>query len=950
MKNHVSPRVIGLAACLVVLAALAYGFAMAGGLWSAGGAEVTIVDGDSWWTGRYSSITTGSDGLGLISYFENVDEHLRVAHCSDLACSDATITEFKEGSPGWGGWSSSIAIGSDGLGIIAHTDRVVNAGLHVTHCLNIECSSATNSILEVEGKVEGAISIAIGSDGLGLISFAKSFETALMVAHCTNIECSSATITTVDSTGGSGGPDSLAIGTDGLGLISYSAAGELRVAHCENIECSNFTLSVVDSQGDIRWYNSIAIGSDGLGLISYFDNATGDLKVAHCLDVECSSATTSILDGEGVNGPYTSIAIGSDGLGLISYYDLTNKDLKVAHCSDVECSSAVTGTLDSLTHVGEHNSITIGSDGLGLISYYDSYNRNLRVVHCEDLICTPEDQSFSPPLPTPSPTSTIPTPTATPTPTPFPLFEGTISTVDNQGFTGWFTSIAIGADGLGLISYHQESPRALRVAHCLDITCSSATTFTLDTGGIVGEWTSVAIGSDGLGLISYLDRPNGGIPGPGNLMVAHCRNVECSTANTYVVDSEGWNGQFTSIAIGTDGLGLISYYDFTDVAPGSFYFPRADLKVAHCSNIECSDSAITTLDSEGEVGTSTSIAIGSDGLGLISYVDHTNQALKVAHCSNVACTSATLSTLDNGVAANAPATAIVIGADGLGLISYYDWDNRDLKVAHCSNVECTSATISTLDSEGEVGWSNSISIGADGLGLISYFDGLNSDIKMAHCSNVECTSANVYRIEGDSNSGWYSSITVGLDGMGIIGYRDLNTGSDFHDEFLKVAHCPNLMCASVYPGGSPTLSVSNIAVNENGGNATLSISLDPTSVSDVTVDYATSDWTATAGSEYVETSGTATIPGGATSATIDVPIIDNIAGELNKAFLVGLSNPSPNASVSQTSGSASVMIVDNEAAPLPMPVPSLPLWGLIVMGGLMTTLLLWSLRKRTTAT
>ena len=601
MKNHVSPRVIGLAACLVVLAALAYGFAMAGGLWSAGGAEVTIVDGDSWWTGRYSS----------------------------------------------------IAIGSDGLGIIAHTDRVVNAGLHVTHCLNMECSSATNSILEVEGKVEGAISIAIGSDGLGLISFAKSFETALMVAHCTNIECSSATITTVDSTGGSGGPDSLAIGTDGLGLISYSAAGELRVAHCENIECSNFTLSVVDSQGDIRWYNSIAIGSDGLGLISYFDNATGDLKVAHCLDVECSSA--------------------------------------------------VTGTLDSLTHVGEHNSITIGSDGLGLISYYDSYNRNLRVVHCEDLICTPEDQSFSPPLPTPSPTSTIPTPTATPTPTPFPLFEGTISTFDNQGFTGWFTSIAIGADGLGLISYHQESPRALRVAHCLDITCSSATTFTLDTGGIVGEWTSVAIGSDGLGLISYLDRPNGGIPGPGNLMVAHCRNVECSTANTYVVDSEGWNGQFTSIAIGTDGLGLISYYDFTDVAPGSFYFPRADLKVAHCSNIECSDSAITTLDSEGEVGTSTSIAIGSDGLGLISYVDHTNQALKVAHCSNVACTSATLSTLDNGVAANAPATAIVIGADGLGLISYYDWDNRDLKVAHCSNVECTSATISTLDSEGEVG-------------------------------------------------------------------------------------------------------------------------------------------------------------------------------------------------------------------------------------------------------
>ena len=31
-------------------------------------------------------------------------------------------------------------------------------------------------------------------------------------------------------------------------------------------------------------------------------------------------------------------------------------------------------------------------------------------------------------------------------------------------------------------------------------------------------------------------------------------------------------------------------------------------------------------------------------------------------------------------------TSITIGADGLGLISYYDVTNGDLKVAHCSNV------------------------------------------------------------------------------------------------------------------------------------------------------------------------------------------------------------------------------------------------------------------------
>ena len=35
---------------------------------------------------------------------------------------------------------------------------------------------------------------------------------------------------------------------------------------------------------------------------------------------------------------------------------------------------------------------------------------------------------------------------------------------------------------------------------------------------------------------------------------------------------------------------------------------------------------------------------------------------------------------------------LAIGADGLGLISYYDPNNGDLKVAHCDDTACSSAT------------------------------------------------------------------------------------------------------------------------------------------------------------------------------------------------------------------------------------------------------------------
>ena len=117
-------------------------------------------------------------------------------------------------------------------------------------------------------------------------------------------------------------------------------------------------------------------------------------------------------------------------------------------------------------------------------------------------------------------------------------------------------------------------------------------------------------------------------------------------------------------------------------------------------------NTLTTLDSAGSVG-GTSVTIGSDGLGLISY---RNGNLKVAHCNDVACTTATLTALDT--TGNVWGyTSVTIGSDGLGLISYYD--GTDLKVAHCNDVACASATLTALDTTGG-GEYTSVTIGSDG--------------------------------------------------------------------------------------------------------------------------------------------------------------------------------------------------------------------------------------------
>jgi hypothetical protein len=347
------------------------------------------------------------------------------------------------------------------------------------------------------------------------------------------------------------------------------------------------------------------------------------------------------------------------------------------------------------------------------------------------------------------------------------------STLDNVGNVGYDPSITTGVDGLGLISYYDETNGDLKVVHCNDVVCSTATTSTVDSAGDVGGFSSITVGSDGLGIISYYDYD----AIDGDLKVAHCNDVVCSTATTSTIDSVGNVGGFASITIGPDGLPLISYYDYTN----------GDLKVAHCNDVQCSSATITTIDSSGLVGTWTSITIGSDRLGLISYQDVVNLDLKVAHCSDVQCSSATITTIDSA-GDLAECTSITVGRDGLGIISYTDETNDDLKVAHCNNVLCTSATATTIDTAGYVGDFSSITIGSDGLGVISYYRSDTGNLKVAHCNNVDCSQASSNGVDSAGDVGFGTSITSGADGLPLISYYDYTNGD------LKVVHCSNRFC------------------------------------------------------------------------------------------------------------------------------------------------------------
>ena len=89
----------------------------------------------------------------------------------------------------------------------------------------------------------------------------------------------------------------------------------------------------------------------------------------------------------------------------------------------------------------------------------------------------------------------------------------------------------------------------------------------------------------------------------------------------------------------------------------------------------------------------------------------------------------------------------------------------------------------------------------------------------------------------------------------------------------------------------PALSVAD-ARAEEGTDATLdfAVTLVPARTAAVTVEYATADGTATAGSDYTATSGTLTFAAGETQKTVSVPVLDDDTDEGSETLTLRLSN------------------------------------------------------------
>lgn len=129
------------------------------------------------------------------------------------------------------------------------------------------------------------------------------------------------------------------------------------------------------------------------------------------------------------------------------------------------------------------------------------------------------------------------------------------------------------------------------------------------------------------------------------------------------------------------------------------------------------------------------------------------------------------------------------------------------------------------------------------------------------------------------------------------------------------------------PVPPPALAVANATVAEgNSGtrNLTFTVSLSSATTTPVTIDYATSNGTATAGEDYTAGSGTLAFAPGVLTQQVNVAVTGDSQVEANETMVLTLSNPD-GASLAGATATGTITNDDVAVAPLPQPATALPI-------------------------
>jgi hypothetical protein len=180
-----------------------------------------------------------------------------------------------------------------------------------------------------------------------------------------------------------------------------------------------------------------------------------------------------------------------------------------------------------------------------------------------------------------------------------------------------------------------------------------------------------------------------------------------------------------------------------------------------------------------------------------------------------------------------------------------------------------------------------------------------------------------YRVEyGKTTAYGHNSATA--NAPGAIGERPvaltiggLDPATEYHARLVSASTERAAVGEDItfHTGGLPRLRFTEPKARaaESGGAKQVTVELAGTATQPVTVNYLTTDGTATAGADYTETSGEITFAAGERFKTISIPVTDDGKVEPDETVIVSLSSPSANAELAEHH--VELTIADDDQAP-----------------------------------
>jgi len=263
--------------------------------------------------------------------------------------------------------------------------------------------------------------------------------------------------------------------------------------------------------------------------------------------------------------------------------------VRLAVCGDQSCSS-----FESDHVVDVRPGVSLTPNGLVLrsgdlptiVTRVPEPNSNVRVATCSDMSCS------------------VPAIVVT------PIFV-----------QAGFVAVAVRTNDLPVIAF---SSGGFNVASCSDIQCNLVSNSLLvdgpGPGGAAGQYPSIALGDDGFPVATHLNAFNG------ELRYVRCADPQCVAATANTLDGLGPDnvGTGPDMTLGPSGAPVMAYRVGVN-----------RIRVLKCSTLSCVDPSRSDVVLDTSTSEFSSIAVGSAGLPVLSYIS--TSTLKIASCARPSC-------------------------------------------------------------------------------------------------------------------------------------------------------------------------------------------------------------------------------------------------------------------------------------------------------------------------